>query len=246
MIKMHSTGPLAAWRVGLSGAIPERESWGGRALDREIQRLVAALAERVLRDGGHLVHGTHPSFTPVLCGQARAFYGSGAGSGAGHLLTLVRSALWPDDNLRRDVAAFRAEGSVELIETAPVAADPAHPPSPDDDQTRNLSLTAMRGRLLEEMNALVLVGGKRQSGTGRRPGLVEELELARDRGLPCFLLGGFGGIAADLATDPTALPPLGNGLSEEDNTYLLATDNYAGAVSLIGAALAALGSPSSP
>jgi hypothetical protein len=92
---------------------------------------------------------------------------------------------------------------------------------------------AMRGRLIQGIDALVVIGGKRHAGSGSKPGTQEELDAALARRLPCFLLGGFGGMAEDLAADPAYRDRLGNGLSREDNDYLLATRNYGAAVAII-------------
>lgn len=236
MTHLPIAGPLAGVRVGLSGAVPSRPDWQGRALDRELLRLVAALADGLFRQGAQLVHGTHPSFTPVLCGQAQAH----AAGRSAPLLTLVRSRLYPDDDLRRELAGLTARGIVELIETDPVNPNPARALDPKDDEAIAASLTAMRRTLIGGMDALIVAGGKPWAAGARPQGVREELVIALDRALPCFLLGGFGGMAADLAADPAYRDRLGNGLGDDDNLYLATTDNYGGATATVVAGLRAL------
>ncbi len=236
MIHTATKGPLDGFRLGLSGAVPERTDWHGRALDREILRLVSALADGLFRYGGELVHGTHPSFTPVLFGQAKPY----AAQRARPMLTLVRSRLWPDDDLRHDIGVQTGHGTVRLVETDPLPAPDSGVIDPANSESRNLSLSAMRERLIEDIDALVVVGGKRWSGSGKEPGTKQELDAALARGLPCFLLGGFGGMAEDLAADPNYRDRLGNGLSTDDNQYLLTTRNDGGAVAMILEALGRL------
>src|SRR5258706_8703957 len=82
--------PLRGLRVGISGAVPERESWGGVAdLDQLILHFISQLSALVLMYGGEVVHGSHPSFTPVLAAQAKDF-----GSRTSKSLTLVYSELF--------------------------------------------------------------------------------------------------------------------------------------------------------
>ena len=91
----------------------------------------------------------------------------------------------------------------------------------------------MRKRLISEMDALVVVGGKLWRGNENKPGTLQELELAMAHKIPCFLLGGFGGMAAELADRRDYREHLGNGLGAKDNAYLLTTDNYGRAVAII-------------
>lgn len=229
-------GPLSGLRLGLSGAVPDREDWQGRALDLEIPRLLATLAEGLFRFGGELVHGTHPSFTPILIGQARPY----AARRGRPLVTLVRSRLWPDDALRLDIAAQAAQGAVRLVETEPLADPATGVVDPGNAGSRNLSLAAMRWALLADIHALVVVGGKRWRGSANEPGTKKELDAALERALPCFLLGGFGGMTEDLAADPAYRERLGNGLSPEENAFLATTRNHAGAVATLLAGLTRL------
>ena len=47
---------MAWWRpIWLSGAVPERESWGDRQLDLEVLEFVQALAGLVFKYGGRIV-----------------------------------------------------------------------------------------------------------------------------------------------------------------------------------------------
>ena len=42
-----------------------------------------------------------------------------------------------------------------------------------------------RLRVIDGLNALVVIGGKRWRGSANKPGILEEVELARARGIPC-------------------------------------------------------------
>lgn len=224
---------LSGLRIGLSGAVPDQSEWGARALDWEILTFVSSFADAVFRYGGRLVHGCHPSFTPRILGLAEPYRDKRPGP----LLTLVMSELWSGEHLGRQVRQGRYHGLVELIEVDRVVPPGAAGDGASDPLVRNASLTTMRERLIAEMDALVVIGGKRWAVTSLRPGTLEELELALAKRIPTFLLGGFGGMAEDLAQRAGAGSDLHErfapGLDPEDSRYLLGTDNAATASALI-------------
>jgi hypothetical protein len=225
---------LRGLRVGLSGAVPEQSEWGARALDWEILSAVSTLADAVFSDGVRLVHGSHPSFTPSILAQAEA-YAHECGEA---VVSFVLSALWADRHLARQLRQERYSGVLELIVVDAIVPPGLDGQGADDPRVRNPSLTAMRWRLVEEMDALVVIGGKHWRGSDNEPGTLQELDLAIERWIPCFLLGGFKGMAAELAARPDYRGNLGNDLSEADNAYLLTTDNAGRAVAMITESLA--------
>lgn len=185
-------------RVGLSGAIPEPGEWAGRALDWEILNAVSTLADTVFSSGGHLVHGAHPSFTPRILAQA-APYAEERGE---PVVTFVLSELFADTPLARQLQEPRYT-HILTLEPVPPVIPPGHEGhGAEDPVVRNASLAEMRKRLIRQMDALVIIGGKRWADSENKPGTLEELELARSRGIPTFLLGGLGGMAAELASVP--------------------------------------------
>src|SRR5262249_52894837 len=72
----------------------------------------------------------------------------------------------------------------------------ATPRTPESRYLRIRSLTAMRRALLDDVDALIILGGRSTGYIGRYPGVVEEAALAVERAKPVFVLGGFGGAAA--------------------------------------------------
>lgn len=61
------------------------------------------------------------------------------------------------------------------------------------------SLTYMRHKLMEEVDALVAIGGQLSGYKGKYPGVVEEVKIALERDLPVFIVGGFGGCGDAMA-----------------------------------------------
>jgi len=187
---------LNGLRIGLSGAIPEPGEWAGRALDWEILNAVSTLADTVFSGGGYLVHGSHPSFTPRILAQAGPY----AQERGEPVVTFVLSGLFADTHLARQLREPRYQGVLSLLLVDPVIPAGHEGHGAEDPVVRNASLAAMREALIAEMDALVVIGGKRWAGSANKPGTLEELELACARGIPTFLLGGLGGMAADLAS----------------------------------------------
>jgi len=212
---------LERLEIGVSGAVPDRQDWSEPAMDRGVLEFVALFSGLVLKYGGRIVHGSHPTFTPVILHQARQH----ARERSRKPVTLVMSDLWaraiPESELtsNADVA--------ELIVTKAVGEG-----GPDNSKTRNASLSAMRQVLIRTQNAMVAVGGKMHAGDNKVPGVDEEMKLAENWSIPRFLVGGLGGFSAQLASK---LMPrsLRNGLSEEQNLSLFSSNDVAAAVNVL-------------
>jgi hypothetical protein len=210
---------LEEYEIGISGAVPEREKWSEPAMDRAILEFVSLFCGLVLKYGGRIIHGSHPTFTPVILHQARIH----APKRVRRPVTLVRSELWPlsqdDERSSTDVA--------ELIITRKIGTK-----GPQDPRTRNSSLTALRRVLINAQNVMVAVGGKLHEGDGKTPGVAEELSMAADKGVPRFLVGGLGGFSQTLASK---LVPqsLGNFLSRRGNVTLFGTSDIGACVDVL-------------
>ena len=67
------------------------------------------------------------------------------------------------------------------------------------------SLTKMRKRMIQESDALVVIGGRLYSDSGYLSGIAEEVAIAYQHEKPVYIVGGQGGAAkkvADILTDP--------------------------------------------
>lgn len=88
------------------------------------------------------------------------------------------------------------------IDGAPV--DPAEgrgedPVLESDPETARRSLTGMRRHLMRQVDAHLILGGRRGGFLGTLPGLVEETLLALKADLPVYPAAGYGGVTADIA-----------------------------------------------
>src|SRR5215213_8877987 len=81
---------LEQYEVGLSGAVPDKEDWSEPAMDRGILEFVALFSGLIFKYGGRIVHGSHPTFTPIILRQARQH----AANRDRKPITLVMSDLW--------------------------------------------------------------------------------------------------------------------------------------------------------
>lgn len=212
---------LEQYEIGLSGAIPDRNDWSEPAMDRGILEFVSLFSGIVFKYGGRIVHGCHPTFTPIILRQARLQ----AGKRFRKPITLVMSNLWAKDLSPDDV-----ESMTDIAEFVVTKTDGEG--GPEDAETRNRSLSAMRQVLVNAQNVMVAVGGKMHSGDGKTPGVAEEMRLAEEKGIPRFLIAGLGGFAHELAKD--LLPgSLGNALTHSQNVTLFSSDDVSACVNLL-------------
>ena len=219
---------LDKYTVGLSGAIPGRESWSEPAMDFAILEFVALLSGIIFKYGGSIVHGCQPALMPVLLRQARLHSDP---KRKRKPLNLIMSELWAKDlpiDFRESIADIADFATTKQIGNGTV----------DDPETRNRSLTEMRRALIDAQNVMVAVGGKMHKKDGLIPGVLEEMDLAAQKAIPRFLVAGMGGYAAQYAKElmPSSL---NNGLSEEQNALLFSTSDVGACVNVIFEQLAA-------
>jgi hypothetical protein len=222
MSRTKLTISLEGLNIGLSGAVPDRDNWSEPAMDRAVLEFVAFFTGVVFKYGGRIVHGAHPTFTPVILRQARRHTSRTTG---GRPVTLIMSDLWAKD-LPSDFADTIADVA-EFVVTKRIGDG-----GPDNVETRNRSLTEMRRALIERQDVMVAVGGKMHDKDRAIPGIREEMEMAATKRIPRFLVGGMGGYAARYAKDlqPSSLY---NGLSQEKNHFLLNTTDVSACVNTV-------------
>jgi hypothetical protein len=212
---------LEQYEIGLSGAVPERRDWSEPAMDRGILEFVSLFSGIVFKYGGRIIHGSHPTFTPIILRQARLQ----ACDRSRKPITLVMSDLWASELKPEEIESLT--DVAELVITKKIGRGSAA-----DVRTRNRSLTAMRRVLIDSQNVMVAVGGKMHDRDGIVPGVGEEMQLAKQRGIPRFLIAGLGGFARNLARELTP-PSLHNSLSQKANETLFSTNDVSASVNLL-------------
>lgn len=216
---------LEGLELGISGAVPDVQDWNEPVQDRAILEFVAILSGLVIKYGGRVVHGAHPSFTPVILRQAHLHRGDDAKKP----VTIFMSDLWGKDLSNLERARMEAVAELEIVPVTMVDGS--------EVEVRNSALTSMRMAMLNNVNSLVAVGGKVHRGTGIVPGVGEEISLAQQRGMACFLVGGFGGMASELARIVN-VNDFRNGLAAEYNELLLSSSDIASSINIIFSHLA--------
>jgi uncharacterized protein len=214
---LHSTGPLHGVRICLAGAVPSDATEPQKA---SIVTFVRAFSAAVFRNGGHILHGSHPSLVYPLIEQAKEHISKG---GRKDCLTLAVSKYWSKDQARVPVQEWRQTCTV--YETAEVTGGA----SPRDD-----SLKILRQWMTDRCDAFVAVGGQWWQHIAGKAGIPIEAGLAMQRGLPCFLLGGLGGAAGDYVRDhPQVMRSLKNGLDDTANQRLALEENVGSIVGVV-------------
>src|SRR5437867_2940086 len=190
---------LTGVRVWVSGSLPETEI----SIEKErsdILEFVSRFSAKVFQLGGHIIHGSDPSCTPTLLEQARTHQAHG---GKKDSLILAVSRFWSKQPQTVPIEEWRQQCLV--YET----------PEASDQNARDDSLRILRSWMVARCDAIVVIGGKWWQEIAGRAGVPIEVELAMERGISCFLLGGPGGVARDyVARYPQLLGKLKNGLDE--------------------------------
>lgn len=204
-------------RIWLSGAVPpdaDAEYQGALRL------FVRHFAEHAFRSGAHIIHGSHPTFTPILLDEAKKHIANG---GRKDCLTLVVSRLWSKDTTRVPVQEWRQ--TCMVYET---------PEAKTGDSSSDDSLGLLRQWMVERCDGFVAAGGMWWQQVAGRAGVPIEAGLAMDRGLPCFLLGGLGGAAQSyVINNPEVIRSLRNGFDEATNQRLATERNISDLVHTI-------------
>ena len=153
-------------RIWLSGALPET---GTISADqrRAILGFVRKFARTVFERGGHIVHGCHPSFTPVLLEEAEKYQNNG---GHKDRLLLAVSRHWSKDPKKVPTDEWR---KVALVYETPEV---------PGEHARDESLKVLREWMVSRCDAIIVVGGKWWNRVVGRAGIPLELGLAIEQG----------------------------------------------------------------
>lgn len=210
-------GPLHGVRVWLAGAVPSDAT---EAQKMSVVTFVREFAAEVFRNGGHILHGSHPSLVGPLIAEAKEHVSKG---GRKDCLTLAVSKYWSKDKASVPIQEWRQTCTV--YETAEATGGT----SPRDD-----SLQILREWMADRCDAFVAVGGQWWQQIVGRAGVPIEAGLAMQRGLPCFLLGGLGGAAGDYVRDHReVIRLLKNGFDEATNQRLALEENVGSIVGIV-------------
>jgi hypothetical protein len=188
--------PLEGKTVSLSLSMPSVDELARLGLDgQHVEDVAIECARYLLASGARLAYGgdLRPGgFTEKLVTLVHRHNRAG-GDPFHRLENFLAWHLHTGTSAAADVMSCR-ERRVDL--PADVPADQRRA---DSVIAKARGLTAMREAILLTSSAHVVLGGATSQYEGRVPGVLEEMWLALVRGLPLFLVGGFGGMAGAAA-----------------------------------------------
>jgi patatin-like phospholipase/acyl hydrolase len=199
--------PLQGIRIHLSGSIPDDANEQQRT---SIAQFVERFAQAVLRDGGTLIHGSHPTFDAPLKAAAGRFVSAGGERDALILVRAQRFATTPEQ--LSEIEEQRQFSTVQIV--------------PAVSEYRNRTLVPMREWMAEHCDVVVAIGGRHWNINKEVAGVPAELEESLARGKPGFALGAFGGAVAGYVHEHDGIfSRLRNGLTAEENRAIAASNN---------------------
>ena len=153
----------------------------------EIVRHILAAGWSVAYGGDFRARG----YTEVLLDLVRT-YERATFSGPEHVACYLAWPQWTElrDADRAELANVAALVEVPAPDGAPESLGSG---SPDDRLWNTRALTSMRERMVGDLGAVVVLGGRVAGQQGLLPGVVEEATIALAAGVPLFVAGGFGG-----------------------------------------------------
>lgn len=217
----------------LSGALPQPKTdviqkssdknsvsiRAGSESEDGILDFVQSFSSLLFRYGGQLIHGCQENFTPILVDRART-HRRKTGESPLHLAV---SGFFSSTENNEQWKRWRQVADLKIT-------PPTTPPDRDG------SLEILREYMSHKCTAFVAIGGKWWDKVPGRAGVPKELQMAKARKIPCYVLGGFGGISSKfIDEEPEWYSGLNNELSVEDNQLLASlTDITLAAGILIG------------
>ena len=199
--------PLQGIRVHLAGSISDEAD---ELQQSSINQFVQRFTEAVLRDGGTLIHGSHPTFDAPLKAAASRFVAAGGERDALILVRAQKFATTPEQ--LREIEECRKFSTVQIV---PAVSKPA-----------NRTLVPMREWMAEHSDVVVAIGGRHWKINKEVAGVPAELEESLARGKPGFALGAFGGAVAGYVQEHDGIfSRMRNGLTVEENRAIFASSN---------------------
>lgn len=198
---------MARWLAGhtVAVSISESEDLGRLGLEPDhVREVLERMTQQVLALGATLAYGgdlRQGGFTWDLVNYANRYNVKGETS-------IVHYFAWPfyEECTSEEIRDFREllQGFGRQVLLGPRGEEL----SPKDLSKRRWkrtarlhaqALSAMRKRMNDDCQVRVVLGGRRTGYLGVMPGVAEEAFLAWDAFKPLLVLGGFGGVASDIA-----------------------------------------------
>lgn len=184
---------------------------------RHLQDMMVEMARHLMAAGAQLLYGGdlrqngYTGFLAEVAARHQAMDDE-ARPAFVNMLPWPVHARWDEAQIAQLTQAFADHATLERLdrEGRPIAGDrPVEMDVRLDDAVWAHSLTTMRTAMARRCNARIALGGQVANYKGRMPGIAEEVLIAVEHRKPTFVLGGFGGCAADICEDLRLLEPRG-------------------------------------
>lgn len=164
--------------IVISGAFPDSDE----SYKQSLTDAIIIFAKSILRAGYGITFGSHPTFQKIFFETAKEIYPGNSKD----VLKMYLSKLY-EDKYKEDLENFNDNAQVYEVEKCE-----------EDDR----SLTSMRRKMIErnEVAALICLGGK-QKENKTKEGIREEIDIAKQFGIPVFVVGSVGGCSAKVAVE---------------------------------------------
>lgn len=150
---------------------------------------VSTIVQDILRLGGKIIFGTHPTFQGLILEKAKKYNTS----------TEKKVKLYASKHFKYlyEVNLEYFNENAKVFEIEKVIAD-------EKNENRSLSLTKMREAMVndDDVKAMIVIGGKEaKDSLTKIPGIDEEIELAKAKEIPVFIIGSTGGRSSTLISE---------------------------------------------
>ncbi|WP_440454029.1 TIR domain-containing protein [Ruminococcus intestinalis] len=189
--------------IVISGAFPDSDE----IFKQNLTYSLICFVKEILKEGFNLCFGAHPTFQELIFDTAKNV----TKNHIDKVKMYVSNYFVPHDN----VLEFKNRCS-------PVEIDKV-------ENNRILSLTELREKLIyrDSVKALICLGGKIKENKSEE-GIREEIDIAKSKGIPVFLIGSVGGCSSIIAEDYAKNDNWNelNDASKELNTSLMQGIDY--------------------
>lgn len=162
--------------IVISGAFPDSDE----IFKQNLTYSLICFVKEILKEGFNLCFGAHPTFQELIFDTAKIV--------TENYVEKVKMYISNFFVSHNNILNFKDR-------CIPVEVD-------EVDNNRTLSLTELRKKLIERDNvkALICLGGKIK-GNKSEEGIREEIDIAKSKGIPVFLIGSVGGCSSEIAKD---------------------------------------------
>lgn len=175
---INPKGRNKGMEIVISGAFPD----GDEICKQSLTDALVIFAKSILKDGYMLTFGSHPTFQELFFEIAK-----GVDPSNHNKLLKMYISKWFEEKYSDQKEHYGKHAMLIEIEKEEILSN---------------SLTAMRKQMIErkEVSALVCIGGKIKKNESEE-GIRQEMKLAKEYGIPVFVVGSVGGSSSKVAEE---------------------------------------------